>query len=91
MKHGTARDADDDLDITNDMKVSSMASDVIFNCTGGAVKPLKQVLLGLSIGAITGSKTTLDILNRLGHSINYKNVKYIETKLPILIRGVDIK
>ena len=78
---GTAREAEDDLDITSDMKVSSMASDAIFNCTRGAVKPLKQVLLGLSIGTITGSKTTLEILNRLGHFINLENVKYIETEL----------
>ena len=37
-------------------------------------------MLGLSIGTITGSKTILEIPNRLGHSMNYKSVKNIETE-----------
>ncbi|KAK3890332.1 hypothetical protein Pcinc_005712 [Petrolisthes cinctipes] len=63
-----------------DRKVTTMASDAIFNITGGTVKPWKHTALGLEMASLTGYKLTLQILNRSGHSISYNKTKGIETK-----------
>lgn len=39
-----------------DRKVSSMASDAIFNVSRGKVKPWKQTVMGLGLASLTGSK-----------------------------------
>ncbi|KAK3890331.1 hypothetical protein Pcinc_005712 [Petrolisthes cinctipes] len=46
-----------------DRKVTTMASDAIFNITGGTVKPWKHTALGLEMASLTGYKLTLQILN----------------------------
>lgn len=58
-----------------------MASDAIFNCTRGSLRPWKSQALGLGLGSLTGSKSVLTILNRLGHCISYAEVKRIETEI----------
>lgn len=63
-----------------DGKVTSMASDAIFNVTRGTVKPWKHTALGLGMASLTGSKLTLQILNRSGHSISYTEAKALETE-----------
>ena len=58
-----------------------MASDAIYNCSRGNVTPLKHALLGLTVGTLTGSKSTIEVLNRMGHCIGYKKVKEMEAQL----------
>ena len=57
------------------------ASDVVFNCTRGSVCPWKHQSLALGLGTLTGSKSLLTIMNRLGHCISYDEVKRHETEI----------
>ena len=57
-----------------------MASDAMHNVSRGNVRPRKNVILGFGISAITGSKLAVQVLNRLGHCINYSEVKALETE-----------
>ena len=61
-------------------KVISMSSDAVYNTSRGTVQPSKHTLLGLGLGTLTGSKLILRILNRLGHSLSYDEVKALETE-----------
>lgn len=61
-------------------KVTSMSSDAIYNTSRGTLRPWKQTVLGLGLGTLTGSKLILRILNRLGHSLSYDEVKSLETE-----------
>ncbi len=62
-------------------KALASASDAVFNCTRGTVRPWKHQSLGLGLGTLTGSKVVLTILNRFGHSISYDEVKRLETEI----------
>ena len=62
-------------------KVIASASDAVFNCTRGTVQPWKHLTLGLGLGTMTGSKSVLTVLNRLGHCISYNQVKSLETEI----------
>ena len=72
-----------------DRKVLSMSSDAIFNVTRGTVKPWKQTAMGLGLASLTGSKLTLQVLNRAGHSINYAQTKSIETEFAYSVQSTD--
>ena len=61
-------------------KANALASDAVYNDSRGTVRPWKNVVLGLGISAITGSKLAVQVLNRHGHRINYSEVKALETK-----------
>ena len=61
-------------------KVISMSSDAVYNTSRGTVRPWKHTLLGLGLGTLTGYKLILRILNRLGHSMSYEEVKALETE-----------
>ena len=63
-----------------DRKVMAMSSDAVFNASRGSVRPWKQTVLGLGIGTLTGSKLILRILNRLGYSLSYDEIKALETE-----------
>ena len=62
-------------------KALAGASDAVFNCTRGRVRPWKHQALGLGLGTLTGSKTVLTTLNRFGHCISYDEVKRLETEM----------
>ena len=62
-------------------RVNSIAQDIIYAATGGAVKPAKQLLMGLAFKSMTGSSRIIEILNRLGHSISYNATEELETEL----------
>lgn len=64
-----------------DVRSTAMASDAMFNCTKGSLRPWKHEALGLGLATLTGSKSMLTILNRLGHSISYDEVKRLETEI----------
>ena len=66
---------------TTDRRSIAMALDAMFNCTKGSIHPWKHQALGLRLGTLTGSKSVLTILNRLGHSISYDEVKRLETEI----------
>lgn len=65
---------------TLERKVTSMASDAIFNVSHGTVKPWKHTAMGLGLASLTGSKLSLQILNKAGHSISYNETKGLETE-----------
>ena len=62
-------------------RVNSIAQGIIYATTGGAVKPAKQLLMGLAFKSMTGSRRIIEILNRLGHSISYNATEELETEL----------
>ena len=66
---------------TSDRLVKSVCDDVIYNTTGGRVKPMKHVMLGLGMKSITGSRKVVEILNSYGHSISYHLVEEKETEM----------
>lgn len=70
-------------------KAVAAASDAVFNCTRGAVRPWKHQSLGLGLGTLTGSKSLLTILNRFGHSISYDEVKRLETEIAYTCSDVE--
>ena len=47
----------------------------------GAKIPAKHLQVGLALKSLTGSRKVIELLNRLGHSINYSAVEEIETEL----------
>ena len=49
-----------------DRLVKYVCDDVIHNTTGGRVKPMKHVMMGLGMKSITGSRKVVEILNRCG-------------------------
>ena len=60
-----------------------------FNATHGSVKLWKYTTLGLELSSLTGSKLSLQILNRLGHSISYSEAKGLETEFAYLVELLD--
>ena len=72
-----------------DRKVMAMTSDAVFNASRGSVRPWKQTVLGLGLGTLPGSKLILRILNRLGHSLSYDEVKALETEFPFSTEESD--
>ena len=55
-------------------RAKSSCGDAIF-FSNGSVKALKQVVLGMAVKSITGSKQLTQFLNRLGHSLNYNGLR----------------
>ena len=58
-----------------------IGQDVVFSATSGIKKPSKYLQLGLAIKSLTGSRKAVEILNRMGHCINYSIVEELETEL----------
>ena len=75
---------------TNERKVTTMASDAIYNVTRGSVKPWKHVTMGLGMTFLTGSKLALQILNRAGHCISYDDAKSYETEFAYSIEASEL-
>ena len=57
-----------------------MSSDAVYNASRGSVRPWKQTVLGLGLGSLTGSQLILRILNRLGSTLSYDEIKALETE-----------
>ena len=72
-----------------DRKVLAMASDAVYNTSRGGVRPWKHTVLGLGVGTLTGSKLILQILNRLGYSLSYDEVKSLETEFAYTVEEND--
>ena len=69
----------------------SMASDAVFTISRGAVKPWKQSALGLGLSSLSGSKQTLTVLNRLGHTLSYDDCKRLETEIAYTCTSGDLE
>ncbi len=70
-------------------KVMAMSSDAVYNASRGTVKPWKHTLLGLRLRTLTGSKLVLRILNRMGYSVSYDEVKSLETEFAFSVEAND--
>ena len=62
-------------------RIKSIGQDLVFSTTSGIKKPSKHLQLGLAIKSLTGSRKAVEILNRMGHFINYSTVEELETEL----------
>ena len=62
-------------------KIKPISQDVVFSTTSGIKKPSKHLQLGLAIKSLTGSRKVVEILNRMGHCVNYSTVEELETEL----------
>lgn len=62
-------------------RILSIAEDILFTATNGRIQPQKQILIGMGIKSMTGSKKVITILNRFGHSVNYNTVEEYETAI----------
>ena len=56
-------------------RIESIAHNIIYSATGGSIKPSKQLLSGLAVKSMTGSRRLIEILNRLGQSITTTQLK----------------
>ena len=64
----------------------SISQDIVFiYCQGKVLQP-KHLLLGLGLHNLTGSRKIIDIVNKLGHCINYNTVCDIETSQAELVQ-----
>lgn len=61
-------------------KVTFMSSDAVYNTSKGAVRPWKHTVLGLGVASLTGSNLMMQILNRLGNTLSYDEIKALETE-----------
>ena len=59
--------------------IESFAVDIIFSVTQGKLLILMHFALATGLHSITGSHKLIDILNKLGHCINYSTICKIET------------
>ena len=59
--------------------MESFAADIIFSVTRDKLLSLKHFALAISLHSITGSRKVIDILNKLGHCIDYNITCEIET------------
>ena len=57
----------------------SYTRDLIYGVTRGTFITLKHFLVGMGLHSITGQKLPIQMLSRLGHSVDYNTVCEIET------------
>ncbi|KAH0557920.1 hypothetical protein KQX54_012840 [Cotesia glomerata] len=67
-------------DINLDNLSNSMASDLIFCVSNGAVIPTNHVTLGKTIKNFSNSREIIDTLNKLGHCCDYETLEKFETE-----------
>lgn len=66
---------------------SSSSQDALYIVQNGHVKPRKQIILGMAIKSMTGSKKIVQMLNRFGHIIDYRTTEELETSLSEAIQN----
>ena len=59
--------------------VDSASNDYIYMVNGGRIKTQKQLMLGLYVRSLSGSKQLLRVLNNFGHTVSYSVLEEIET------------
>ena len=76
---------------TNKRKVTTMASDAIYNVIRELVKPRKLVIMGLEMTFLNGSRLSLQLLNRANHCINYDDAKGYQTEFAYSIDASNLE
>ena len=59
-------------------RIKSISQDIVFLTTSGIKKPSKYLQLGLAIKSLTGSQKVVELLNRMGHCVNYSTVEELK-------------
>lgn len=62
-------------------KIKCISDSIIYCISNGFTKPATTLQLGLVAKSITGSRKIVDVLNRMGYSINYTLVTELETEI----------
>ena len=89
----------------NSRLILSFCSDVMYALSNGEYLTLKHAALALGLHSLTGKKCPIDFVSRMGHCINYNQVRLIETaqaelvqhfhslslELPLIPAGKDCK
>ena len=66
---------------------SKAEKNLIFAATTGRKKPRKHLQLGLALKSLTGSRRIVELLNRMGHCVNYHAVAELETEMTFEARN----
>ena len=74
----TGSDSSNELTCKKERVINSTAADVVYACSNGKQLPGKHLSLGLTTKAMTGSRRTVTLLNRLGHCASNETVRRIE-------------
>ena len=62
-------------------QASSTARGMPFCTFNGTVKPAKHLCMGVSIKSLTGNRKSVDLQNRLCHSVSYHVAEDLETEM----------
>ena len=49
------------------IRINSLGDDLVFSSTSGLKKPKKHLELGVALKSLSGNKTTVRLMNKLGH------------------------
>lgn len=63
------------------IRIESICNNIIYCATSGAVKPSQHIVLSMMVKSSSGRRQLPEILNRLGHCLNYTASNEIETEL----------
>ncbi len=77
----TGEENDDRIGDRPKRLIKSLASDLIYSISNDQIKPAKQLLLGMAMKRMTGSKKIIEMLNRFGQSVSYHIIEELETDL----------
>lgn len=69
------------FDLAKDIKISSICSSLLYVMSNGSIKHSACLSLGLTVKSLTSSRKMLNILNKMGFTINYSLAEEIETEL----------
>ena len=61
--------------------VISIAQDIMYCCGKSRVKLPKHVSLAMCVQHLTGSKTLVTLLNRMGHCCSYDDLRAVDTSI----------
>lgn len=70
-----------EMSSTTSRRAWASSCDVMYGVTGGMLKSSKHLCLGMAMKSMTGSRKIVEILNRLGHCIDYHTIEEFETEL----------
>ena len=57
-----------------------MSEDAVFAATAGLKKPQKHLMIGIALKSLTSSRKVIEVMNRLGHCVNYHTIEGVEAE-----------
>ena len=66
---------------TKEKQIKAISQDIVFYATAGRKIQKNHLQSGLAIKTVTGNRRITELLNRMGHCINYHAVTEIETEM----------